>query len=315
MTVMLTCNDANVLIVRTIDDARLSGGERVALRRHLTSCARCRVEYETQHEVRRLLVLHIQDRLPAGFDERLRARLAQTSRPLPAALPASSLLRSDVARGMPAPFTAAHRPGTRGREWALRLIPLAATLMLIVAGTFVRDVSRQSVVGPRSAASSDATQPRAFTTIVLPRDNKTSRSRRPSSVSADAEEVASAPARSPVDEGERHGAVAAATAVAAAEHASRAAKGIQGTSDGIDRVPASDPSGHESERVAKREGDIRGGRPDSRPSDGEDVDGEQVGGERAASQQPAILPRPPAPIPHARPAMPAPFPDRTIPPP
>ena len=31
---MLTCNDANVLIVRTIDDA-LSGGERAALRRHL----------------------------------------------------------------------------------------------------------------------------------------------------------------------------------------------------------------------------------------------------------------------------------------
>jgi hypothetical protein len=277
MTVMLTCNDANALIVRTIDDA-LSGGERAALRRHLVSCASCRGEYETQHEVRRLLVLHIQDRLPEGFDERLRARLAQTSRPLL--------------------FGAVQRD-TRGRTWAVRLIPLAATLALIVAGTSVRDdLSR-----PASVTGTSGGQPRAFTTVVLPRTDRASRRHRPSTVSPiSADDVALAPAPPLTDDGERHATEAVTETAAAREHESRAAKvsqgAVHGTSAANVRVPASEPRGQERERVARREGN--------------------AGGEPAVSQRPGILPRLPAPIPHARPAMPAPpavLPDRTIPPP
>jgi hypothetical protein len=283
MTVMLTCNDANALIVRTIDDA-LSGGERAALRRHLVSCAHCRDEYETQHGVRRLLVLHLQDRLPDGFDERLRARLAQASRPLPAL--AFGAMRRDT-HGL-------------GRTWAVRLIPLAATLALIVAGTSMRDdVSR-----PASVSSAAPGQPRVFTTVVLPRTDRALRRHRSSAVSPiSAEDVALAPTPSLADDGERHAAQAVTESAAVREHESRAAKVSEGALHGTsaasdsDRVPSSEPRGQERGRVASREGN--------------------AGGERAASQRPGILPRP-APIPHARPAMPAPpavGPDRTIPPP
>ena len=239
---MLTCNDANVLIVRTIDDA-LSGGERAALRRHLGSCAHCRGEYETQHEVRRLLVLHMQDRLPAGFDERLRARLEQTSRP-----PAS-----DLGRGTPATFAASRwlevaglrQRNTRGRTWALRLIPLAATLALIVAGTSVRDDSSR----PASVSGTAPVQPRAFTTVVLPRTDRASRRHRPSAVSPisvnDADDVALAPAPPLAGDGERH-ATEAVTGTAAARD--------------TDRVPAAEPREQERERVAKREGNAGGER-------------------------------------------------------
>jgi hypothetical protein len=280
MTVMLTCNDANVLIVRTIDDA-LSGAERAALRRHLGSCARCRGEYETQHEVRRLLVLHIQDRLPAGFDDRLRARLAQTSRP-------------ETSR--PLTFGAMQRDKRgRGRAWTLRLIPLAATLALIVAGTSVRDdVSR-----PASVSGAAPGQPRAFTTVVLPRTDRASRRHRPSAGSPiSADDVAFAPAQPPADQGERHTTQAIIETAAARD---------------TERVRESEPEKQERERIAKREDDASRKR-----ADDERADDERAGDERAASQQPGILPRPPAPIPHARPAMPAPpavMPDRTIPPP
>lgn len=74
---MLNCHDARGLIVRTIDDPGLPGDARAALRLHLAGCGNCREEYETQHEVRRLLALHIEDPLPTGFTERLNVRLAQ----------------------------------------------------------------------------------------------------------------------------------------------------------------------------------------------------------------------------------------------
>jgi hypothetical protein len=313
----MTCNDAYESIVRTIDDARLTGDERTALRRHLMSCARCRGEYETQHEVRRLLVLHIQDQLPAGFDARLSARLAQTPRALPpgpvrATPPPSTMLRwpqveDDCRRGL------------RGRTWALRLVPLAATLALIAAGTFVRD--NAPPVG--SAASSDTLPgvqspgpPRAFTTAVVRRhDGASPRRDRRSSVST--HDGALAPP--PVDGGHPHGPGAVADAGRAVEDApgaARAAKEEPGTAGVNERVSVSASSGQERERVARRE---RGsGR--ERDAHGErDADAERdADGERAVSQRPGILPRPPTPFPLARPAMPAPpaMPsDRSIPPP
>jgi anti-sigma factor RsiW len=296
MTVMLTCNDANDLIVRTIDDA-LSGGERAALRRHLVSCTRCRAEYETQHEVRRVLAVHLQDRLPAGFDHRLRARLAEASRPL-----VFGAMQRDL-RDI---------RDTRGRTWALRLIPLAATLMLIVAGTSVRD----DVPRPASVSGAAPGPPRAFTTVALPRtaSDRAARRHRPSTVSPNspiaAEDVALAPTRSLGDDdgGERHPTQAVTESAAAR---------------GTDRVPVSQPREQERERVARRDGgdarDKRVGdkRAEDEAVDSEPVDTEPVEGDRAASQQPGILPRPATPIPPARPAMPAPpaaFPDRTIPP-
>lgn len=302
---VMTCNDAHVLIVRTIDDARLSGEERAALRRHLVSCARCCVEYQTQHEVRRLLVLHIHDRLPMGVAERLSARLARTSRPLP----------PGVIRVTPAAFATPRRPevdgvwrrDTRGRMWALRLLPLAATLALIVAGAAVRDDAPPHAVlseAPSGRPSGvQPGQPRAFTTIVLQRHDGRSRRDRPSPVSTD--DVARSLAQPLVDDGHPHETGAAADSGTAVEHASSAAKEVPGTSgiSDLDRVPASEPRGQDRERVASR---------------GRDASHARAGGERAASQRQGTLLRPIAPFPPARPAMPAPpavVPDRSIPPP
>jgi hypothetical protein len=289
---MLTCNDAYALIVRTIDDARLSDDERAALRRHLASCACCRGEYETQHEVRRLLVLHIQDRdrLPAGFAERLSARLARTSRSTAAPSVNPRWLDGD---GDDRDVEHVRRHDTRGRTWALRLFPIAATLALIVAGAPVREGA------PPSTVSSDAPpgQPRASTTIVLPRQDGASRRRRPSPVSA--ADVARAPARPPANDGDRHGIEAVTDSGTAVVHASSVAKEAPGISGISDRAAVSEPRGLDRERVASEE---------------HDGDGR---GERAASHRPGILPRPTAPFPQARPAMPAPpavLPDRSIPP-
>jgi hypothetical protein len=333
---MLTCNDAYGLIVRTIDDPRISGEKRAALRQHLVSCARCRDEYDTQHEVRRLLALHIQDQLPAGFDDRLRARLAQTSRP-----EASRRLSFGVLRETPAPSVARRlldvqddrRHDTRGRTWALRLIPLAATLALIAAGTSMRDsamptsvVSSDASTDTQSGTQSDVHgaspgQPRAFTTIVIKRDDGATQRQRPAAAST--EDVAHVPASSPAaDDDLPHGSGAVADSGIAADDASRtpaarAAKEVPRTSDITERVPAAAPRAQDRERVASRERattrerDVRGER------DAEDE--RDARRERAASQRPGILPRPATPFPQARPAMPAPgppavVPDRTIPP-
>lgn len=283
---MLTCNDANALIVRTLDEARLSGGERLALRRHLTSCARCRCEYETQHDVRRLLVLHIQDPLPAGFDERLSARLARTSRSLPADTPRWHEMDDVWRRGM------------RRRAWALRLAPLAAAVMLIIAGTSVRDVRDDAPrpLAPVSDSSKAAGEPRTFTTVAVPRQDRASRRQRPPAASARDEDVALAPAPRPADDG-----IAVAESGTAVEHASGAAQEVAAPSAA---GTAFEPRAQQRQRVA------------TRTNDADDAD-DDAGREHAASQRPGILPRPATPFPQARPAMPAPpavLPDRSIPP-
>jgi hypothetical protein len=140
---MLTCHDARAVIARTIDDPGLPGDARAALRMHLATCASCLDEYETQHEVRRLLTLHIEEPLPAGFAERLSARLAQESSPRPSALPA-----------LPAV------PAVRWRTW-LPLLPVAATLALIVADAQLRTVTRTDT---RPASTSATPSPATVTT-------------------------------------------------------------------------------------------------------------------------------------------------------
>jgi hypothetical protein len=125
---MLTCRDAYALIVRTIDDDRLPAEAGASLRAHLSACAACREEYETQHEVRRVLALHIEEQPPAGFDVRLNARLANA--------------------GTAAP------PRWRWGVWLVRVAaPIAATLLLIVGDNHLRtrDVARPAEVAAMPA--------------------------------------------------------------------------------------------------------------------------------------------------------------------
>jgi hypothetical protein len=160
---MLTCHDARALIVRTIDDPRLPGDARATLRAHLAVCASCREEYETQHEVRRVLALHIEDPLPAGFAERLNARLAQETRLADEARLAQEALLAEEARLAPVarlaeesrpalaarfaeeamPQASAPAPAPRVARWRTwgPLLPIAATLALIVADTQLRPVA------------------------------------------------------------------------------------------------------------------------------------------------------------------------------
>jgi Spy/CpxP family protein refolding chaperone len=135
---MLTCRDAYALIVRTIDDDGLPAEARARLRGHLAACGRCREEYETQHAVRRLLALHVEEPPPAGFESRLSARLARASAP-----------------------HAAVSPGQAGRwrAWFVRVaIPIAATALLIVADARwrARDVAVPRAPRLATAVSSPA---------------------------------------------------------------------------------------------------------------------------------------------------------------
>lgn len=290
---MLTCNDAHALIVRTIDDARLSGAERASLRRHLVSCARCRGEYETQHDVRRLLVLHIQDPLPEGFDERLSARLARTSRSLPAHADVASAPRRHAME-----VEDVWRRGMRRRAWALRIAPLAAALVLMGAGTSVRDLrdlrgADDDALRPLASVKESgkgAAEPRTFTTIALPRHDRGTRRQRPAVVSARDEDVALGPAGPSVDDDRWQGSgIAVAESATAVENASRTSSETPAAPAGRERVPS----------VAFEPDDTTAGR------------------EHAASQRTDILPRPANPFPQARPAMPAPpavLPDRPVPP-
>ncbi len=134
---MLTCTDAYALIVRSVDDNRLPDTARAALRQHLRVCARCREEYDTQHAVRRLLALHVEEPLPAGFDQRLRARLRQLPQPSP-----------EHVRQV-------EHPGHR-RAWAFRLFPIAATLALILADAQVRQATHRRETVPSSSAVNDS---------------------------------------------------------------------------------------------------------------------------------------------------------------
>jgi len=113
---MTTCRTTRALIARTIDAHPLPAAARTTLRQHLLTCARCRAEYDTQHAVRRLLTLHIEEQPPPGFEARLNARLAQVS-----------------------PVSRSPKPW---RTWMVRVLAVAATLALIAADPRMRDAAR-----------------------------------------------------------------------------------------------------------------------------------------------------------------------------
>lgn len=70
----MSCGEIDRLIVREAED-RLGADERARLEAHLARCAACRAELEAQRAVRRLLRSRGAAPVPAGFEERLRARL------------------------------------------------------------------------------------------------------------------------------------------------------------------------------------------------------------------------------------------------
>jgi hypothetical protein len=153
---MLTCKRARMLIVRTIDAGILSAEARASLRHHLVWCAPCREEYEAQYEVRRLLALQVECKLPARFTERLNARLAQE--------PDRPAAQQEL--GRPASTTPlgnwelapARDRDTRWRTRALCMVAAAATLALIVAAAQLHDLARaffSSSLAPSVASSSD----------------------------------------------------------------------------------------------------------------------------------------------------------------
>ena len=235
------------------------------------------------------------DRLPAGFDERLRARLAQTSRPL-AASERWQRRRVRWPHVGPAPDSSRRDAGADRR------------------GNFR---PRRRRHGPPPSA--------------VPRLAASRRSRRLCShVPTGRRDVSGRPgvtnlggrcrARAGADAGRRRASMNGCTPRPPPRW-SRAAKVSRGHPGPAIASPASEPRGQERERIAKREGNASGERVDGKRADGRRVDaeqGEHAGGERAASQRPGILPRRPRLTPHARPAMPAPpavLPDRTIPPP
>lgn len=162
---MLTCRDARAVIVRTIDDQSLPGDARAALRVHLAACAGCLEEYETQHEVRRLLALHIEEPLPASFAERLSARLAQESQlapepslPLESSPPPESSPVIHAGVFPPANTRLSAAPHAARWRTCLRLLPIAATLALMVADAQLQKVTPPSQsAAPSSAASAPAT--------------------------------------------------------------------------------------------------------------------------------------------------------------
>lgn len=174
---MLTCRDARAVIARTIDDPRLPGDARAALRAHLAVCPSCQDEYETQHEVRRLLALHIEDPVPAGFSERLSARLAQETRLAPLSVPAPASVSARESRewsvsnttsvaGASSPASevafrpVAVAPRTRAIRWrtVLPLLPVAATLALFVVDMQRPDVAPSAATppAPRATVATDS---------------------------------------------------------------------------------------------------------------------------------------------------------------
>ncbi len=143
---MLICRRARRLIRRTVDDETLPAEARALLRGHLARCAPCRDEYQTQHEVRRLLALQIECRPPAGFAERLDARLAREAERRPAG-------QSLGGPPLPAPpgwsdlASAWHRE-TCWRRRGVRLLSAAAALTLIVLGQHVPDLGLRPAAPP-----------------------------------------------------------------------------------------------------------------------------------------------------------------------
>lgn len=114
----MNCFEATRLIV---EEGDAHDGTARELERHVATCARCREQLETQRIVRTVLAARPDEPLPAGFQARLRARLAlERERGTPA--PAIPFRRG--AHGARATAAAAWR------TWSLRLLPAAAMVVL-----------------------------------------------------------------------------------------------------------------------------------------------------------------------------------------
>lgn len=72
----MTCKDAQPLISRDADDERsLAPGDREELEAHLSSCASCRGELETQREIAGLLRTRLETPVRPGLAARVSARI------------------------------------------------------------------------------------------------------------------------------------------------------------------------------------------------------------------------------------------------
>jgi anti-sigma factor RsiW len=108
---MLTCDEAARLILDAVDEA-IDPESRARLDGHLKGCPTCRADLGTQLLVRRVLAERPADALPEGFSERLAGRLDGT------------------------PSATWHQQAN-WRTWSIRLLPIAAAL-LVAAGLVER---------------------------------------------------------------------------------------------------------------------------------------------------------------------------------
>lgn len=100
---MLTCDQAARLILDAVDDA-IDPESSARLNRHLNGCPTCRADLDAQMLVRQILAERPADMLPQGFSERLAGRLDGT--------PATWYQQANW------------------RAWSIRLLPIAAALLL-----------------------------------------------------------------------------------------------------------------------------------------------------------------------------------------
>lgn len=152
---MLTCKEAHALISHAVE-GRIALRVFDPLRQHLSVCPDCREALDTQRQVKQALAARVPESLPAGFSARLAARLDAESHRLPIGAPAPivrelTLLASPLER-------ASWRDRSAWRTWSLRLMPIAAALVLFVWGARSSDSSRTrgDAPGPDAAfAGSD----------------------------------------------------------------------------------------------------------------------------------------------------------------
>jgi anti-sigma factor RsiW len=104
---MLTCEKADALVMREVDGL-LTDAERTELEAHAGVCHRCHVRREANLAVARALSLRVDARVPAGFAQRVSARVSR-------AASEGWLVAVDW------------------RRWTEWMLPVAATLALVAA--------------------------------------------------------------------------------------------------------------------------------------------------------------------------------------
>lgn len=152
---MLTCKEAHALISHAVE-GRIALRVFDPLRQHLSVCPDCREALDTQRQVKQALAARVPESLPAGFSARLAARLDAESHRLPVGAPVP-IVRELTLLASP-PERASWRDRSAWRTWSLRLLPIAAALVLFVWGARSSDSGRTrgDAPGPEAAfAGSD----------------------------------------------------------------------------------------------------------------------------------------------------------------